>query len=498
VVNKLKYSDIVNFCLSNELKLISEDYVNNKTPLLIKCKFGHVFKRPFNNLVKNTSCPFCEKLNVYNNICAFIALNGFELLTEFSEYKNTNQALKLRCKNGHTFSRSYFNFKHNPTCPICKLENIRVGIDVVRSKLAVEGYKVLSTTYTNNKTKLKLKCPVGHICYISYNHFMLGVRCKRCRKDKEWTYTRVKKYIESFGDKLLSKEYISSKHKLTIRCKNGHIYKIKFNDYRNGHRCAVCAGNKKLTYESVKHYITQHGYTLLSKSYVNSQTKLVLKCPHEHVYEATFSKFKSGHRCPKCAIINKRYSQKYVEEQLNKEGYELLTNYVNSRTPIKVKCPKGHIYETKWNYFQSGNRCPKCYTIIPKAEKEIFNYLKNLGHEVELHNRSILYNTVSGRYLELDLFIVDLCKAIEFNGEYWHNNDETVYRDELKIQLSLHKNLDLLIIKENAWKFDVSCIYRAIDKFIEDKLCCNIGHLVLNNESVHYKCLKCGNIILEV
>ena len=39
---------------------------------------------------------------------------------------------------------------------------------------------------------------------------------------------------------------------------------------------------KKHTYEFVKEYIASFGYKLLSKKYINSHTKLLIKCPNRN------------------------------------------------------------------------------------------------------------------------------------------------------------------------------------------------------------------------
>ena len=57
---------------------------------------------------------------------------------------------------------------------------------------------------------------------------------------------------------------------------------------------------KVLTYEEVKEYIENCGYKLLSKEYINNHTKLKLKCPKGHIFELRFNDFKNGQRCRQC------------------------------------------------------------------------------------------------------------------------------------------------------------------------------------------------------
>jgi hypothetical protein len=62
--------------------------------------------------------------------------------------------------------------------------------------------------------------------------------------------------------------------------------------------------SKRLTYEFVKEYIEKEGYKLLSDSYVNNRTKILIECDKGHQYSVLFNSFKAGHRCLTCYIKN--------------------------------------------------------------------------------------------------------------------------------------------------------------------------------------------------
>lgn len=56
-----------------------------------------------------------------------------------------------------------------------------------------------------------------------------------------------------------------------------------------------------------------------------------------------------------------RLDIEYIRNEFASEGYLLLSNrYINSKEPIKFKCPDGHTHITTWNSWQHGNRCPYC------------------------------------------------------------------------------------------------------------------------------------------
>ena len=79
-------------------------------------------------------------------------------------------------------------------------------------------------------------------------------------------------------------------------CKGGNI--CEHNKRRN--RCAECKGLKKLSFAYIKSEIEKDGSTLLSTEYKNAQTKLDIQCPNNHIYSLKWNHIKSGHRCHIC------------------------------------------------------------------------------------------------------------------------------------------------------------------------------------------------------
>lgn len=100
---KYSYTEIAILVNNFGFKLVSTNYINNKTPLKLKCKYNHIFERSINNLLKNADCPICKKLEKYNEINDFITSRGFKLLTVFNDFIKLSQPLKIRCKKGHIF-----------------------------------------------------------------------------------------------------------------------------------------------------------------------------------------------------------------------------------------------------------------------------------------------------------------------------------------------------------------------------------------------------------
>ena len=286
---------------------------------------------------------------------------------------------------------------------------------------------------------------------------------------KKLTYNYVKNKIELANYKLLSNKYINSRAKLKVQCDKGHIYKVKWDNFHTGKRCALCINNNiKLTYKHVKEQIRLvEGYKLLSKKYINSITKLKVQCNKKHIYNTSWSNFNSGCRCPHCAGLAKR-TYKYVKNYIENEGYKLISNkYINTHTNLEVQCNKGHNYKVTWDNFQTGQRCPNCYRPTSKGEKEVLSLVTSLTNQTVIPNdRTQIINFETSYSLELDIWIPSLKKAIEYNGEYWHSLPYQQHKDKIKVSQCQEKNIDLLVINESDWNINKKQCVDNIKDFI--------------------------------
>lgn len=228
---------------------------------------------------------------------------------------------------------------------------------------------------------------------------------------------------------------------------------------------------EKLTYKFIKEQIEKEGYKLLSKIYKNSYTNIKVQCNECHKYKVTWDNFKQGKRCPVCNGGIK-YNHNYVKKQIESvKGYKLLSeNYKNNHTKLKIQCNKEHVYKASWEKFKIGQRCPICdYTkTTSKAEKEILEIVKQLLPYIIIieNDRTQILNPLTNKNLELDIWIPELNKAIEFNGKYWHSNKYSKYKDEEKIKQCINKNIDLLIIQEQKWLDDKNNCIKQITNWI--------------------------------
>ena len=141
---------------------------------------------------------------------------------------------------------------------------------------------------------------------------------------------------------------------------------------------------KKLSYKYVKEQIEKEGYKLLSNKYKNNNTKLKLQCLEGYIYKVSWANFRQGYRCIKCNIKSTKLTYEFVKEQIEKKGYKLLsTKYINSHSKLKFICPNNHIFKMSWSCFNNNQRCPRCYNELRKLTYEyVKKYIESFDYKL--------------------------------------------------------------------------------------------------------------------
>ncbi len=123
--------------------------------------------------------------------------------------------------------------------------------------------------------------------------------------------------------------------------------------------------SRKLTYEEVKHFISQLGYELISKEYFNNREKLIIADIYEYWYAISYTNLKLR-KNPERFHKNNPYTTQNIKLwcQINNKQFELISNdYIDSHKKLKWKCLKlgcGEIFESNWADISQNRGCPYC------------------------------------------------------------------------------------------------------------------------------------------
>lgn len=185
------------------------------------------------------------------------------------------------------------------------------------------------------------------------------------------TYDYVKEYVESFGYKLISTEYIRSRDKLEMMCDKGHLCSINWDNFKNKRRCRTCsdlykADKFRLNYIEVKAHIESFGCELVTNKYEKNSKDLDVKCSCGNIYKTTYQRFCSNtarySKCKNCRDLkSKKHSYEFVKSFIESNKYTLISDvYENANEKLTVMCNKFHVYDVKFANFKTGKRCPYC------------------------------------------------------------------------------------------------------------------------------------------
>ena len=236
----------------------------------------------------------------------------------------------------------------------------KLTYDFIKEQLDKEGYTLLSKEYINSSTKLEYICPKGHEHSITWRNWKIGHRCPYCVGLGKPTIDIIRNSFEKENYTLLSKEYINNNTKLKYICPNNHAHSIIWRNWQRGDRCPHCVGNAKLSIDFIKPLFEKEGYVLVSTEYKNSHTRLQYICQEGHRHSVSWAAWSKGNRCPYCAG-NAKLSIDFVRDAFENEGYVLLsTKYINNSTLLNYTCPVGHRHSMIWNNWKKGQRCPTC------------------------------------------------------------------------------------------------------------------------------------------
>ena len=192
--------------------------------------------------------------------------------------------------------------------------------------------------------------------------------------------------------------------------------------------------------------------------YINSRTKIKVKCNKcGNEWSALSSSLLRGRGCKKCHTLNQRKTNdKFSEEFVKNYGdkYELLSDYINAKIKIKVKCKLcDNIWESKpYHLSHTKCECPKCIAkergiksrkTHEKFVEDVFNihndkyevigqYIKaNVKIEIKCNNCNNNWNIVP--YSLLQGFGCPIC--VQSKGEssiknYLDNNNINYYQQK--------------------------------------------------------------------
>ena len=247
---KLPYKDIKYRIESVDgYKLLSTEYTGALSKLKFMCPEGHIFWMTWNNFQRGQRCAECYRLSLCLDInyikeqTSILAL-GYKLIS--TKYINNNVKMKFICNKDHTFKMRQAHFQQGRRCPECYRLSQCLGIKDLQEQITIiaSSYKLLSTKYVNNNTKMEFMCDKGHTFWMRWGDFQFGQRCPECYYESKWRSYTPEELAELHNYRAVIIKLSEQKYK-------GYYYKINPNrlkrsryDYHLDHIYSITDGFK--------------------------------------------------------------------------------------------------------------------------------------------------------------------------------------------------------------------------------------------------------------
>lgn len=387
------------------------------------------------------------------------------------------------CKEHGSFVQEYRkHIKSFFGCPMCAVEAIhsnqcKSSVEFINQAIKTHGdyYDYSKVDYKKNNKPVIIICPIhGEFNQLPTNHLRSQYRmaCLKCsdiekgrRKANKASTVFINKAIEVHGNKYdYSKvDYISATDKVIIICpKHGEFLQQPSAHFSYG--CLQCGietrieksmhSNEFILNKFKEIHGNRYDYSLVEYTGYTNKVKIICKI-HGIFLQAPSSHIDKKSGCPECSRLSIKEKntcslENFIEKSRKVYGdiftYDN-TVYVSSTTPVIITC-KQHGDFTIWpeSHYFNGAGCPKCNEHTSKGEKELVEFIKNLGTSFTANDRILI-----GPY-ELDVLIIDKKIAIEYNGIYYHNSDfKNQYYHLNKTQACNKVGYDLIHVWEDDW-----------------------------------------------
>lgn len=268
-------------------------------------------------------------------------------------------------------------------------------------------------------------------------------------KDQEWFEEKVKEYHDDKVEVLSNYNGSENPIDIVYHCdEHGDTYKTinaknickeyflpckKCQSIRKSNSAKKSKKDKAFFYKRLQDYCISRGGTLLSTEWTKAKDVYKFKCgnPEHPIFESTADALYSGeHWCPYCSGRAGDF-EKEIKEIIEPKGGELLSQYINAGTYVKVRCNK-HNYE--WsilpNNIKKGRWCPVCS--MPFSEKVVWDYLKSTGLNIEIQYKFDDLEGKTNEKLKYDFAILsdngELIYLIEVDDEEHRDNHDKCER----------------------------------------------------------------------
>ena len=418
----------------------------------------------------------------------------------------SNRKLLWRCRTGHEWEATVKNRSKGNGCPYCSNRKLLPGFNdltttnPILTKEVSPNSKIKATEVTAfSDKKLSWRCNKGHYWEAIVSSRSRGNGCPYCSNKKtltgindlDTTNPELAKEVSPDSKIKATEITAGSKKRILWRCSKGHEWGAKVNNRSKGEGCPYCSNQKLLlgfndlttTNPELAKEVSPESKIKAREVMAFSNRKILWKCSKGHEWEAVVANRSQGRGCPYCS--NKKILPGFndlmtVNLELAKEvspesKIKAIEVTTGSNKKLLWRCSKGHEWKTTVKTRSRGKGCPKCSG--SKMEENLAQLIKTL---LPQNTRTLRNDRQLIKPYELDILIPDLHLAFEFNGDYWHNDENIRKRhpqfntskqfDEFKKRECNNQGVELFFVREKQWVNNYEKTVGKVKKIIAEKL----------------------------
>lgn len=293
--------------------------------------------------------------------------------------------------------------------------------------------------------------------------------------------------------------------KIDFVCNNdkSHTFTLTFDVAKKVKGCRYCNNKRHKSLEERQKELDEkfNGIVSICKEtgYKNAYENTWFICnknpEHKKFQRSFWNLMNDDIPCPSCLEEHKRKlamerDLPLLEKIAKLRNYTIEPfEYQNRKQILNLVCNKDSSH--RWTNSITGiidnkGGCQFCISNTSRAENEIYNFCKNyLSKEIIKQDRTLVPSPNTKFFYEIDIYIHDLRLAFEYNGRYWHNDENLIARSkgyfknsdeyhQYKTDECLKKGVKLIHIDEDYWIKDrnkvLNFIKECIDKRIKETI----------------------------
>lgn len=264
----------------------------------------------------------------------------------------------------------------------------------------------------------------------------------------------------------------------TILCNTGELFRAKRKNI-----CSVCQKvrkdtleNEKIALEKLKEEFDIEFYFRRQKNKINARAVRFTCHLCGSVNDKLLGNFiREKNNCSFCSGSKNNKNTKIFKKELEEKYpncFELLEEYKDVKTAIKVRCKKcGFIRKVKPAILLKNGNCPKCNKKSSKGEIFIKEWL--IKNNITFETQKYFPNWNIGIFY-FDFYIPDYNLIIEYHGQqhylfnsHFHKTEEnflkSIQKDLMKKEKSLENGMNYISIKYDCYNELSSILLKIFD-----------------------------------